>query len=61
MNQARIDTEEWLYVWQETSELDMRVKKLEASDIKNNTEHKNIDEWFKRLEYRIQVLEEKIG
>ena len=51
MNQARIDTDEWLSVWQSTSELETKYRELKQ-------ENRILEDWVKRLEFRIQKLEE---
>lgn len=51
LNNAVIDSEEWLTVWQSTSDLENKYKELK-------TENKIINDWLTRLEFRIQQLEE---
>ena len=54
MTQANIDPEEWLEVWRSTSVLENQVVAL-------RTENRILEDWVKRLEYRIQKLEESLN
>lgn len=51
MNQAKIDTDEWMEVWRSTSDLENKYRELK-------TENQILNEWVRRLEFRIQKMEE---
>ena len=54
MTQANIDTDEWLTVWDSTSQLENKYKELQ-------TENRILEDWIKRLEFRIQQIEDWHG